>query len=568
MSRKLFILLGLMAATSTMACAPSSEEETTPDSELGASMDEVREVVAGPVARQTDAEVWSIDNQWADKDTANAKKAGVAWAANSGLTWEEKFGKWIEAFEKVPSKSGWGSTIKVPTPYGGKKLEGPVLECADVGIWLRMTFSAMYHLPFYLTGWSNGRTIYFGHFGVIDGSGNPVAGYPRFKNVYGDYEGSWRAGQGWPSDASLRRKHVGQDDGAEGVGVGDKKLAAGDGAGAYLDELFLNKRAGHLMVILDGMFGSANLADGANMFHIKPEATAPGDALLERWQKNGIGHTLPVMTVERPTPERMRITVASGSMPRRQPVWDDANQSAYYFQSEETGGQGNAFDGTPYAKLGGGIRRWRTPVVSGGRWNNIVPTADRAVYISDDRVTDIAARPDHFKELLKQASPEEQRDAALQAIDNARRILREKPASCSRRTDRETAFKSLYEAMEQLGKDKAAVDAQYRKVEDYVFAELSYNEAKTCCWNSTNADMANIVLDYANKEKAKNDADGVCRQPTAFKATRGGYDLWKQHAASLGKASQWKEWSEDEPCAQRGTQDDVLTEAGKTAMCR
>ena len=358
------------------------------------------------------------------------------------------------------------------------------------------------------------------------------------------------------------------------IGQGESQLVVvGDTQPAAFVEItgierIARKRAGHLMVILDGMFGSANLADGANMFHIKPEATAPGDALLERWQKNGIGHTLPVMTVERPTPERMRITVASGSMPRRQPVWDDANQSAYYFQSEETGGQGNAFDGTPYAKLGGGIRRWRTPVVSGGRWNNIVPTADRAVYISDDRVTDIAARPDHFKELLKQASPEEQRDAALQAIDNARRILREKPASCSRRTDRETAFKSLYEAMEQLGKDKAAVDAQYRKVEDYVFAELSYNEAKTCCWNSTNADMANIVLDYANKEKAKNDADGVCRQPTAFKATRGGYDLWKQHAASLGKASQWKEWSEDEPCAQRGTQDDVLTEAGKTAMCR
>ena len=122
--------------------------------------------------------------------------------------------------------------------------------------------------------------------------------------------------------------------------------------------------------------------------------------------------------------------------------------------------------------------------------------------------------------------------------------------------------------MAQLGKDKSAVDAQYRKLEDYVFAELSYNEAKTCCWNSTNADMANIVLDFANKEKAKNDADGVCRQPTAFKATRGGYDTWKQHAASLGKASQWKDWSEDEPCAQRGTQDDVLTDTGKTAMCR
>jgi hypothetical protein len=560
--------VGLAAAANLMACAAPSEEEGIPEGELGASMDEVRESIAGPVVKRTDAEVWSVDNQWADKDTAAAKKEGVAWGANSGLTWEEKYGKWIGAFEKVPSKSGWGSTIKIPTPYGGKKLEGPVLECADVAVFLRMTFAAMYHLPFYLTGWTNGRTVYFGHFGVVDGSGNPIAGYPRFKTQYGDYEASWRAGQGWPSDMGLRRKHIGQDDGAEGVGVGDKKLQAGDGAGAYLDELFLNKRAGHLMVILDGMFGSANLADGANMFHIKPEATQPGDALLERWQKNGIGHTLPVMTVDRPTPERMKITLASGSMPRRQPVWDDANQSTYYFTSEETGGEGNAFDGTPFAKLGGGIRRWRTPVATGGRWNNIVPMAFRSVYISDDRIADIAARPARFKELLKQASPEEQRDAAIQAIENARRQLREKPASCSRRSDRENAFKSLYEAMAQLGKDKGEVDAQYRSLEDYVFAELSYNEAKTCCWNSTNAQMADIVIDFAKKEKARNDAAGVCKQPTPFKATRGGYDTWKQHAASLGRAAQWKEWSEDEPCAQRGTAEDALTEAGKTEMCQ
>jgi hypothetical protein len=255
-------------------------------------------------------------------------------------------------------------------------------------------------------------------------------------------------------------------------------------------------------------------------------------------------------------------------MPRRQPDWADADGSAYYFQSDETGGEGNASDGTPYAKMGGGIRRWRTPVVSGGRWNNIVPMADRGVYLSDDRVADIAARPARFKELLKQASPEEQRDAALAAIENQRRALREKPGSCSRRSDREVAFKSLYEAMAQLGKDKSAVDAQYRKLEDYVFAELSYNESKTCCWNSTNADMAKIVLDYADKEKAKNDSDGVCRQPTPFKAIGGGYATWKNYAASVGKAAQWKEWSEDEPCAQRAVQEDALTEAGKTKMCR
>ena len=42
-----------------------------------------------------------------------------------------------------------------------------------------MTFSAWYHLPFYMTGWRNGQTIYFGHFGVVDRDGNPVSGGSR-----------------------------------------------------------------------------------------------------------------------------------------------------------------------------------------------------------------------------------------------------------------------------------------------------------------------------------------------------------------------------------------------------
>lgn len=569
MYRKAVLTACLAAAVSLgPGCAAPNDDDADASGELGQSEDEVREVIPGPLKKSTDAEVWAVENQWADKNTAAARKAGMSWGENSGLTWEEKYQKWASEFEKVDGVR-YGKTIRFPTPYG-RVMDGPVLECADVTTWLRMTFAAWYKLPFYMTGWRNGGPVYFGHFGVVDRNGNPVAGFPRFKSQYRDYESTWRSGERWPSDPTLRKRHVGADDDAAGVEVGEGKvLEAGDGAGAYFDELFLNKRAGYLMILLDSNFGSANLADGANMFHIKAEATAPGDALVERWQKNGIGHTLPVITSVRTPSGKLRVSTASGSMPRRQPMWLSEAQSASDFKSSNAGGRGEAFDGTPYAKLGGGIRRWRTPVTDGARWNNIVPLVFRSVYIEDQDLEGIASRPERFGELLSEDSPEEARDAALMTIEAARAALRERPASCSSRTRREDAFDNLYEVMSRsFGMSRADVDAEYRKLEDYVLAELEYNVSKTCCWNSTNTQMFDIVLDFAKKEQADSDAEGVCKQPTAFRSSGGGkYDLWKGHAAALGRSSQWKEWSEDEPCAQRGVVEDTIGERGMAQMC-
>ncbi len=556
------VLVGSLAMAGCSADADSDNE-----SELEASQDEVRESLPGPIVKRTDGEVWAVTNAWADTNTTEAKKAGVAWPANSGLSWEQKYRKWIGTFEKVPGRL-YGDTIRIKTPQG-KVLDGPVLECADVGIWLRMTFSAWYHLPFYMTGYKNGQPFYFGHFGVVDRNGDAMSGFPRFRTQYRDYEGSWTAGSPWPTDPTLRKRHVGSDDGAKGVKIGDRELAEGDGAGAYLDELFLNKRVGYLYIWLDSNFGSANLADGANMFHIKADAVDVGDLLVERFQREGIGHTLPLMTRTALPTGKLRLSVASGSMPRRQPSWEDEAQSARYFKLEATGGAGENWDGTPYAKLGGGIRRWRTPVANGGRWNNIVPLEDRAVYIEDSNLGAIAARPGQYETLLAEDSPEASRDAALATIESARSALKLTPASCSQRTKREDAFKELYRASEQLGKTRSQVDSEYRKLEDYVFSELEYTQSKTCCWNSTNAQMAEIVLDFATKEKDRNDAQGVCRQPTVFRSNGGGkYDTWKTHAAALGRSAQWKEWSEDEPCAQRGVAEDTLGANGNIAMCQ
>ena len=43
---------------------------------------------------------------------------------------------------------------------------------------------------------------------------------------------------------------------------------------------------------------------------------------------------------------------------------------------------------------------------------------------------------------------------------------------------------------------------------------------------------------------------------------------YEAHAAELGRAGQWVDWSEDEPCAQRGVAEDTITERGSAQMCR
>lgn len=539
---------------------------------LGCSEDEKFEAsdqtdTSGPVVRSgAPWEVWAAENAWSDKDTPAAKKPGVAWGENSGLTWEEKFDAWVATMETMPAASGWGNTVSIKTPFGDKKLPSPTLECAEVAIFLRVAFASWYKLPFYLRAWDpeTKSTIFAGHFGFVDASGNGVGKFPRFKEKYKDYEKSWAVGDDWPSDEVLRMRRLGDNDtvtfltGPNGEEVG---------AGAYFDEIFLNKRAGHFMRLILLYFGSVNLADGSNMFHVAAEATQPGDVLLERWQKQGIGHTIPIVKVTSPIEGKLAIDVMSGSMPRRQPRYEDAMEGRRYFTLDQTGGVGSASDGTPYAKLGGGIRRWRTAVKSNGKWVNSVSKADEPVRISDGDLEAISARPARFDEILLSGSPEEQEAAFVATIANARHHLSEHPASCSARETREKAFEGLYALAPQLDTTKEALDKKHRVLDDYVFAPLTYTESKTCCWNSTTPQMAEIIVDYARVEKEAAEAEGVCREATAFRSLADGYETWRAHAQKLGREAEWLAWTEDEPCAQRDVAEDALATFGAAPYC-
>ncbi len=524
----------------------------------------------GPsVAWDTDGgQVWSVVNQWTDV----TPEAGLAWDANSGLNWNEKYQAWVSSLEVEELPDGYvKETFHLTTPHG-RSLTAPVLECAEVAIFMRAAFAAWYQLPFYLEAYDRGQPIYLGHFGFRNADGSLFSRTPNFARAYADHTTSWQSGRTWPSDAKLKRR--GLYGGGDEIGF----LPAVNGeparAGAYFDEIFLNKRVGHFMLLALSWFGSMHLADGANMYHIKAEGVKAGDVLLERWQRRGIGHTIPVMRTEWPEVDRLELAVATGSMPRRYPKWEDGPRAGRYFKEQSAGGPGMNPDGDEYAKLGGGIRRWRVAISDGTRYKNTFMPSEANLWINSSDSDALADRIAAFEEYLRPPSPEVQQQVALEVIESARDHLTRYPASCSARKNREAAFKDLYEVnQESFNMTPDQTDATYRTLADYVFETLVYDQSVTCCWNSSTTAMYEIVMDY-NYALTASSAEAACLPPAVFMAKgRGldsdGYDVFRQHAETLGRLDEWVAWSEDESCEQAATVvDDTIDPMNALPYCQ
>lgn len=498
----------------------------------------------------TRTQVWTARNKWEDRDTAAAKAAGIAWSANSGLNWDEKYAAWIQSLEYTPSLDNYSTTVKVTTPWG-KSLPSPYLECAEMGMFLRITFAAWYELPLQLEAISSGQRVFFGHYGVRTANGR-FANTPEFGVAYKDYTANPPAT--WPKDATLRTRQLwgGEDEQPE--------IAANAKFGAYVDEIHLNKRAAYFTVLVLNYLSSANLADSANTYNLVPDSVRPGDVLLERWQANGIGHTLVVKEVKPIGASNYDVTLISGSMPRRQAVKESGESSKYYFTSDYTGGEG-------YERLGGGIKRFRVTKNVGGYWTNTWMEADEASWINSTDYARIAERPARFQTLLGAATPAQQKAELLNQIESARHHLSQYPASCAARERREGAFEALYGLAYELNTTRAAIDKQYRTSEDYVLGELEYTKSKTCCWNSSTSAMYDIIMKKAAADKAAADAQHVCTAPVVFKSRADGYKYWADYAASIGRGAEWKAWSEDESCPQKNVTQDTESASDATPYC-
>jgi hypothetical protein len=501
-------------------------------------------------------DVWTVTRQWQDVEA----DAGLAWPANSGLTWDDKYRKWIESFQWTPGVDGWSTTYTLTTPFG-KTLPAPSLECAETAMFLRIAFASWYGLPIMFEAQDdNGQRIYFGHFGIRTLT-DRYTGMPQFATQYKDYTNSdWHTQ--WPHDAKLRARII------HGGDESQPELAPDATLGTYLDEMLLNKRVGYFTTLVLDYLGSVNLADVANTYNLQPEAVQPGDFLLERWQKNGIGHTLVVKEVTPVGTASFDVTLVSGSMPRRQGVKASGTAAKEYFTGPYTGGPGTASDGTPYVQLGGGLKRWRVAKAINGYWTNTWMDGDEAHWINSTDFDRLSARPARFEQLLGEVPLDQQKTELLAQIADARHHLSQYPSSCAARTQREVAFRQLYDVESRLEmKDGSQVDNEQRQLEDYVFGELDYTHSMTCCWDSSTSAMHDLIVAEAMADKVAADAAGTCTAPIVFEAQSGSYQRWADYAASVGRAADWKPYTDDEGCAAKGITTDQEASSSATPYC-
>lgn len=492
----------------------------------------------------SDTEAWQVKNRWEDRTTVAAKKAGMAWPANSGLSWDEKFSKWMGSLEFVPSEtSGYYQTIRITTPWG-KVLPSPKVDCADGALLLRATFAAWYNLPFMITAGGN-PTVYFGHFGARTANG-PWSSAIKIARIYKDFSATPPANlANWPHDSRLRNMHL---HGQNGDGSYQDELPfylkAGEGTGAYLDELHLNKRAARLMMYLLAYTGSGNLADSANTFNLQPSALRTGDTLVYRRAPNGSGHTMLMLRVKDVGAGRREAQNVFGNEPPAQLYVESPSATKRNLTSNQGGGEGLSQDNlTPYVKLGGGLKRWRVAKAINGYWTNTWMDGDEANWIDSTDFTRLAKRPAQFETMLGTPSPTVLRDELVAQIELKREHLRNNPSSCSARAGREQLFDQLISlSATSFGQSAEQVERKYRNVEDYIYAPLDYPKSRTCCWNSSNRAMHDTIM----KQVAAAQANG-CQSPAVFKQTAGTFGAYQAYATT--NMLPWGTWRADEECA-------------------
>lgn len=473
----------------------------------------------------SETQVWEVTNQWEDTDTPAAREAGMAWGADSGLNWDEKYALWVESLNTIDGH--YNESFEITTPWG-KTLEAAKLDCADVALTMRASFAAWYELPFFVTAYDNGEAVHFGHFGIRTSSGS-WGNMPNFSQ-FADYTDMGSdALDDWPQDSTLRSR---------GVQDGDDQNFVFEGArtGAWLDELHLNKRAGRFIRLMLIFTGSPHLADSRNTFNLQPDALREGDVNLHRWQAQGVGHTMFVIEVDKLEGGKTDARIVEGNLPPSQPRLLNAVSSKLRLTTNTGGGEG-------YAENNGGLKRFRVAKNMGGYWTNTWMAADEASWIDDRDHEAMAARIGVLQGLLGEVSPEEKLGALLEIVESKREHLRDKPASCSARTKREEAFQELYAlAAEEFGMTQAEVDAMYRIADDYIFAELEYSQSKTCCWLGSTEAMYETIM--AVNEQRQEDAE-ACLEPLVFKAVDGEYAEFQAFAPES-----WVAYSNDENCPQ------------------
>ena len=472
---------------------------------------------------------------------ANVWVPAHAWTDTTpdGKTYDELYAEWLAG---ILHDSG-GQDVRY-TLADGTVVPAPSLECADTALFLRFLFASEYGLPMFVRGWNNGGWNYWGHFGWLDSRGARIVNYANhpINAERGSYAPLQNRNRYLPENL--------QSYPFEGATIGQ-----------YLDAVLTNKRFGFFVQDLWTMIYSGSIVDDYNTFYVRPEVIHGGDLQMHRYDSTGgIGHTITIQDVERsPSGERLvRVDIIQSYMPTHPWIVNGYSELTSY---------------TPDPATHGGLRRWRRPTLQDGRWYMVTDESVAAVG------SEVPNNPQRFAELFN-LNPQDEVNTMLETIDLQRRALFVNPNSCRRREQRETAFGTLYELYlgtpelyQSLGftsqptaeELRVAVDRQYRMVDDYIWAPLTYESSWVCHWNpsdtAVNNDMYRATVAY-NREAL---AASGCEALRVFRAEdvssadgTDGFDDLATWARDHGY--QWAAYRNDENGNLTGVVDDVLAD--------
>lgn len=400
-------------------------------------------------------EVWEPVHAWTD-------------TAPNGETYEEYYGTWLRSIQYNSN----GREVHY-TLADGTVVPAPSLECADSALFLRFLFASEYGLPMFVRGWVDGGWHFFGHFGWLNSSGVRVRNYRQ--HPVDAERGSY---------APLQNRSSYLPDNLQDYPVEDSTI------GEYLDAALTNKRMGYFLQDLWNMIYSGTIVENFNSYYIQPDYIREGDLQMHRYDlTGGIGHTITIQNVERGATGRLiRVDIIQSYMPTLPWVGNGYSELTGY---------------TPNPEVHSGLRRWRRPELRNGRWYNMV---DEDVAAWDAEVPDF---PERFEELFSMSAADEVA-AMIETIEIRRTALVDNPNSCRRREEREAAFANLYELYmatpelyEELGFEneptleeiRPTVDRLHRTIDDFIWSELNYEQARTCHWNPSDTDINNDMYE-------------------------------------------------------------------------
>ena len=143
--------------------------------------------------------VWDVTNQWEDVDTEAARAAGLAWEANSGLDWNDKYALWIESMEKMDGYANGGDLLVHNAVW--TSIAGSYLECAETAISCERRLRPGIICR---STWRHGplKGLFFSGISGFDTPTAAIGTCRDFRDRYADYS-DWTPeeyGAEWPTD--------------------------------------------------------------------------------------------------------------------------------------------------------------------------------------------------------------------------------------------------------------------------------------------------------------------------------------------------------------------------------